>query len=162
MIPLRCTLIVWPNCPRRLTHWPLMVEKYKSTVLTDGFDKKSIDEQQSQNFKLLFVFLHKQIYWWCLWCCTYTESLPGPIPCPSRTSNQSRQFQGTSPGLWLFNCISFWYWIVGASYIFSYILQFREHLLSREKCPGVEGCSWLKDCSGKWKQLKIAILIWSL
>ena len=37
-----------------------MVEKYKSTVLTDGFDKKSIDEQQSQNFKLLFLFCREK------------------------------------------------------------------------------------------------------
>ena len=41
-------------------------------------------------------------------------------------------------------------------------MQFRKYLLSREKCPRVEGCSWLKDCSGKWKHFKIVILIWSL
>ena len=31
--------------------------------------------------------------WW--WCQTYTQGLPCPIPRPSWTSNQSRQFQRT-------------------------------------------------------------------
>ena len=39
-----------------------MVEKYQSTVLTDGFDKKSIDEQQSPKFQITICLFCRDKY----------------------------------------------------------------------------------------------------